>query len=1143
AGTDSKDLGTISPEDLTERNFLQQYLANKFEITRELGRGGFGVVFEALDLRLNRKVAIKALHLVKSSDEALVRRFIKEAQLAAQLEHPAIVRIYNIDSAGAVHYFIMEYVDGPTLKDYIRELGAVSPYETVKICREVSRALSFAHSKGIVHRDIKPHNIILKHGEIPVVTDFGIAKALDTDATQLTSGAIGSPHYISPEQLRNEDIDARTDQYSLGIMMYEMLTGKPPFQGAGMVLLHKQISETPVYLRQIDPAIPQILADLVHKLLEKERDNRYLTTSDLIVALENIDLVQLPRKAKSSETTLESVDKSVSDLINDVKEALGKKEFEQAIELCEKGREIVPDNLDLVFLLQQAKTQKEAVNKAKIHVNEGIEKFHAKHYTEAIEAWYEALALDESNSEIEKFIVQAQKAQNEYRQAKKLFALGKKLFQEQKYSMALEKLRAVEAIDPEFDEVKDLIRKAEAAEVESRELKSLIEEGEKLQDQKRYHESIKLFRSILERDPVRPEARKGLERSLREIQKIEEIRKLQDRWPRYRKDGHYERAIEVLQRLQTLRPDKRDQFGKIIEEINLEKSREEQASRLASSAIDAHKQRKYHEAVKIWEQIRQLNPRNQHILDGEKLTQEALRRQESADERVAEAKCIAMEGLFEEALDRIKKIAADVSDPIAVKSQVDHYEKLLNQKNKLINWLETAIEKGDQDKATAEINRWLKEFPKDELVLSYKRKVDQLQDAILKPPDLVSTELSLATPVKTQEKPQTEQKLVEDEKDESEKGGGVKSADVRPSRRKEVIIALSGASLVLFLVVVFVVISRRWEFLSQNDKSADAILTMGKDIQTPTITAHLGFEDITTPLPTRSKIDEPTVAVAALPSTPTIIPMPSIETKQRDIVATPTPQPIPFTPVPTLAVSYPVNPTYTPLPIKTSTPSVDKRALERMLAEADSAINQKDYRNALLLLNKALDMDKNSIRTIDRKNQIQAQLDTFEQELAFARQMFSRGQLNDAKQTLTKLLDRDPFNSSASDLLRQVEEEISRQPVAPSTSIEVRVPEFGIAGDPVIVRIVGTTNVRLKSLTLYYREDNKDKWKSILHDQIGSGKILETYRIPGNHVSRGRIQIYAELIDETDTKSRRGSPEMPYEIPIKSRRRIPIGGM
>ena len=217
------------------------FIAERYEIIGKIGAGGMSDVYKAKDHVLGRFVAIKVLKQEFSEDVNFVTKFRTEAQSAAGLEHPNIVNIYDVGSENGMHYIVMEYVDGITLKTYIEKKGKLTYKEAVSIAIQVGRGIEAAHNKNIVHRDIKPQNIIVsKNGNIKV-TDFGIAKAASSNT--LTSGAMGSVHYISPEQARGGYSDERSDIYSLGITMYEMVTGRVPFEGdnnVSVALMHIQ---------------------------------------------------------------------------------------------------------------------------------------------------------------------------------------------------------------------------------------------------------------------------------------------------------------------------------------------------------------------------------------------------------------------------------------------------------------------------------------------------------------------------------------------------------------------------------------------------------------------------------------------------------------------------------------------------------------------------------------------------------------------------------------------------------------------------------------------------------------------------------------------------------------------------------------
>ena len=283
-------LATAADDEL--RAHVQRALAAHYELDTEIGRGGMGIVYRARDRRLKRQVAIKLLPPELAFRSEIKSRFLREAETAAQLSHPNIVPIYTVDEQESLVFFVMAYVSGDNLAKRLHERGVLTIDETRKILREVADALAYAHDRGVVHRDIKPDNILLDAvtGR-PMVTDFGIARAMDsTGDSRLTATgmAIGTPAYMSPEQAAGErEIDGRSDLYSLGILGYQMLTGEPPFTaGSTPAMLVKHISERPVPVEQRRADVPTDLARSVMMLLEKDPAHRFPTASALVAALD-----------------------------------------------------------------------------------------------------------------------------------------------------------------------------------------------------------------------------------------------------------------------------------------------------------------------------------------------------------------------------------------------------------------------------------------------------------------------------------------------------------------------------------------------------------------------------------------------------------------------------------------------------------------------------------------------------------------------------------------------------------------------------------------------------------------------------------------------------------------------------------------
>ena len=261
-------------------------LSGRYEVLKRVGSGGMADVYMAKDHKLNRNVAVKVLKSEYVEDEKFLKKFETEAQAVARLSHPNIVNIYDVGIEDGINYIVMELAEGITLKEYIRKKGYLSPKETVEISTQIASAISHAHKNHIIHRDIKPQNILVSDTGIIKVTDFGIAKATSSNTVTSTATAMGSVHYISPEQAKGRFCDEKSDIYSLGITMYEMVTGHVPFDhenGVTIALMHLQNEITPP--SQIRDGIPDSLEKIILKCTMKKPEERYQTADDLIADL------------------------------------------------------------------------------------------------------------------------------------------------------------------------------------------------------------------------------------------------------------------------------------------------------------------------------------------------------------------------------------------------------------------------------------------------------------------------------------------------------------------------------------------------------------------------------------------------------------------------------------------------------------------------------------------------------------------------------------------------------------------------------------------------------------------------------------------------------------------------------------------
>jgi predicted Ser/Thr protein kinase len=259
----------------------------RYRILRRLGSGGMADVYEAEDTQLGRHVALKLLHRRFAEDTEFVERFRREASAAAGLSHPNVVQVFDRGEWDGTYYIAMELLEGRNLKQVVRDHGALEPALAVDIVLQILKAARFAHRRGVVHRDIKPHNVIVDEEGRAKVTDFGIARAGASDMTE-TGSILGTAQYLSPEQAQGHPVDARSDLYSIGVLLYELLTGEPPFDADSAVTIAlKQVAEDPLPPMQRNPAVTPALDAVVMRALRKDPAERFQDADEFIAALES----------------------------------------------------------------------------------------------------------------------------------------------------------------------------------------------------------------------------------------------------------------------------------------------------------------------------------------------------------------------------------------------------------------------------------------------------------------------------------------------------------------------------------------------------------------------------------------------------------------------------------------------------------------------------------------------------------------------------------------------------------------------------------------------------------------------------------------------------------------------------------------
>jgi serine/threonine protein kinase/Tfp pilus assembly protein PilF len=280
-----------------------QHFGKRYQIIEEIGRGGMGRVYKAVDKELNKVVALKMIKPELSDTAAMVQRFKKELVLAREVTHKNVCRIHDLGEVKGIRFISMQYIEGQDLKKLMQQTGKLTVEKVIAITKQICEALQAAHDEGVIHRDLKPQNIMLDSKGNAYVMDFGIARSLESEEVTKPGMVIGTPHFMSPEQAEGKEADVRSDIYALGCILYEMTTGKPPFKAdTSVAMIHKHMTETPKPPSQFNPQIPKALEEIILKCLQKKSEKRYQKVDDIIKAIDDVkpDLISAAKPAKMS---------------------------------------------------------------------------------------------------------------------------------------------------------------------------------------------------------------------------------------------------------------------------------------------------------------------------------------------------------------------------------------------------------------------------------------------------------------------------------------------------------------------------------------------------------------------------------------------------------------------------------------------------------------------------------------------------------------------------------------------------------------------------------------------------------------------------------------------------------------------------
>ncbi len=449
------------PEDSRQSvqiSHLETVLAGKYKILGKIGAGGFGEVYLGEHTQLHRKVAIKVLIQSISTQEDLVKRFQREARSAAALTHPNIIDIYDVGEGEGLYYFVMKFIEGDTLSQKMQKNRLMDPAEAISIIKQVADALDYAHHADVVHRDIKPANVMLDSYGKPLLMDFGVARVQYEGNLTKTGTLLGTPHYLAPEQPLGKPIDGRSDIYSLGVMFYEMLAGRPPFHDENSItLIFKHINEPPQPLNAQVPELDPELCFIVHKMIEKSPENRFQTAGEVVDALEKMEDIYPPPVAASARRTTTGKVMSTEKLLILAQEHLDQNLLSKAIELLGTIQKKEPEN-------ETAKRQiQEVISKLDEQVHSHVA---AKEFRKAHQLISQITQISPQTTSILRLREEVKKQETEYKREsetvlKEHYEAAQNALQNDRTSQAIEHLTRAATIDSDSQEVKALLRETE----------------------------------------------------------------------------------------------------------------------------------------------------------------------------------------------------------------------------------------------------------------------------------------------------------------------------------------------------------------------------------------------------------------------------------------------------------------------------------------------------------------------------------------------------------------------------------------------------------------------------------------------------------------------------------------------------------
>jgi serine/threonine protein kinase/outer membrane protein assembly factor BamD (BamD/ComL family) len=583
---------------------IGEILGNRYKIIREIGSGGMAWVYLAEDLIEEVRVAAKVLYRQFSEDISYIQRFNREAKLAINLNEPHIVRVLDYGATRDIHYLIMEYIEGRDLLEILEERGPLPYEEVLNIASQVARALEHASQQGIVHRDIKPQNLMITADGMVKVCDFGIARAVALPSlTQ--SGFVGSPYYISPEQAMGEHVDVRSDIYSLGIVMYQILSGKLPFDAKSpWSIISQHIASKPPSLRLSNTDLPEAVEHLVNKAMAKRPEDRFQTPAELIQTIEDVI-----RGKEITEVRVPMPEQDIAGLVENLYrravEASQAEEWQRAVNLFNQVINLRPDYEDTTQRLAEAGRQAR-LSALYSAANRALE---AKRWQEAIDELSEIVAIDAHYKDASKLLTSAGLAFSESKAQGKLKALyqrGLEHSNAREWSQAIDCFAQVHEVDPSYEEVAELLAEARSRSRRTREA------GEELTRRERPSFGTRLAiaaKRVVLTILLLVLVGSGfagayiLYQTYQQTQRLDPLADDYQQALNYMDQGQWDQAVSLFDEILAAAPDYKDAAEKKAEILE-----KQELTRLYDQGKEYFEQGKWDEAIAQWQELRDRDP-------------------------------------------------------------------------------------------------------------------------------------------------------------------------------------------------------------------------------------------------------------------------------------------------------------------------------------------------------------------------------------------------------------------------------------------------------------------------------------------------------------------------------------------------------